>query len=72
VVLVHDHVLGVAGPVCGEAILVTDGESVAPAPSSSTVPARSLPWPDGNFAGNLSCRTLADPGLAGVDPAATT
>src|SRR5579875_3864845 len=46
---------------------------VTPGPSRSTVPARSLPCPDGNVAGHRSCsrpsRILASPGLM---PAALT
>src|SRR5271157_4321360 len=46
---------------------------VTPDPVSATTPARSLPCPDGNVAGNLACirpaRILASPGLI---PAALT
>ena len=46
---------------------------VTPGPVSDTIPARSLPWPDGNVAGHLECsrpaRIFASPGLI---PAALT
>src|SRR5215468_5209840 len=46
---------------------------VTPGPGSATIPARSLPWPDGNTAGHRECsspsRILASPGLI---PAALT
>ena len=46
--------------------------SVTPGPTAVTTPARSLPSPDGNVAGNISCiAPTADAGLAGVDPGGT-
>ena len=49
---------------------VDEGDPVTPGPVAATMPARSLPSPDGNVAGNLACsrpsRILASPGLIPV------
>jgi hypothetical protein len=68
------HELGVAGSFVGEADdLITHLELLDPSPTSSTTPARSLPCPEGNVAGQRSCmrrsQIAASPGLI---PAAFT
>ena len=52
VLRLHDRVFGVARAPVGEADdLVADFNVVAPGPSFVTIPARSLPSPDGKVAG---------------------